>query len=45
MRWSVCTVENLDGKSFCGDCGAALVPTYPSCGYEVQPGKHFCGGC
>jgi class 3 adenylate cyclase/tetratricopeptide (TPR) repeat protein len=41
----VCSAENLEGKRFCGDCGAALAAQCPSCGVGIQPGKRFCGDC
>ena len=45
MRCSKCGAENLVGKKFCGDCGAALENRCPQCGAENLPGKKFCGDC
>src|SRR5262249_17886634 len=45
MRCSKCGAENLEGKKFCGDCGAALENRCPQCGVENPTGKRFCGDC
>jgi class 3 adenylate cyclase len=45
MRCSKCGGENLAGKKFCGDCGAALANRCPKCGTDNSPGKRFCGDC
>jgi class 3 adenylate cyclase len=38
-------VESDSRKRFCGDCGAPLIESCPSCGEQVEPGKRFCGEC
>ena len=45
MRCSKCGAENLEGKRFCGDCGAALENRCPRCGAENPTAKRFCGDC
>jgi class 3 adenylate cyclase len=45
MRCAKCGAENPARKSFCGDCGAALVNRCARCGAENPPAKKFCGDC
>jgi hypothetical protein len=45
MRCSKCGVDNPTGKSFCGDCGAALTNRCPKCGAENPASQRFCGDC
>ena len=45
MTCAACGSENPVGKSFCGDCGAALGSACPSCGAENPADKRFCGDC
>src|SRR5713226_4753598 len=45
MRCAKCGAGNPARKSFCGDCGAALVNRCARCGAENPPAKKFCGDC
>jgi hypothetical protein len=45
MRCANCGSDNLDGKAFCGDCGAAMPMRCPKCGAANPAGKAFCGDC
>ncbi len=45
MRCGSCGSDNLDGKAFCGDCGAAMPMRCPKCGAANPAGKKFCGDC
>ena len=45
MECGRCGGTNPAGKSFCGDCGAALRVACPSCGSAIEAGKRFCGDC
>jgi len=45
MRCTKCGAENLGGKRFCGDCGAALTNRCAQCGADSPPEKKFCGEC
>ena len=40
-----CNSENSDGRSFCGQCGAALDIACAICGTVNRAGEKFCGGC
>src|SRR5215472_17521493 len=45
MECPSCGAANLEGKKFCGDCGAALSVRCTACGAENPPGKKFCADC
>ncbi len=40
-----CGAGNVDGRKFCGDCGAPLTIVCAACDFQNQPGARFCGGC
>ena len=39
MKCPVCGAENLEGKKFCGDCGASIPPPAPTPSLPVVPAK------
>ena len=45
MRCPACGEENLDGRKFCGECGAQLALVCSECGTANTPGAKFCGEC
>jgi class 3 adenylate cyclase len=45
MECPSCGAANLEGKKFCGDCGAPLPVRCAACGAENPPGKKFCADC
>jgi class 3 adenylate cyclase len=45
MQCPKCQFENLDDSVFCGDCGAPLLVSCPSCGSAPPPGYKFCNKC
>src|SRR6516164_3547727 len=45
MECRSCGASNLEGKRFCGDCGAPLPMRCTACGAENPPGKKFCADC
>src|SRR6516162_9031673 len=45
MECPSCGAANLEGKKFCGDCGAPLPVRCTACGAENPPGKKFCADC
>ena len=45
MTCGACGAVNLDGRKFCGRCGALLSRACPSCGSENPPQDRFCGEC
>ena len=45
MQCPKCQFENLDDSVFCGDCGAPLLLSCPSCGSAPPPGYKFCNKC
>ena len=45
MKCPKCQFENLDDSVFCGDCGAPLLVSCPSCGSAPPPGYKFCNKC
>src|SRR6516164_7309928 len=45
MECRSCGASNLEGKRFCGDCGAPLPVRCTACGAENPPGKKFCADC
>ncbi len=45
MQCPKCHFENLGDSVFCGDCGAPLVVSCPSCGSAPPPGYKFCDKC
>jgi class 3 adenylate cyclase len=40
-----CGASVLNGKNFCGDCGAPLSLACKTCGSDIPPGKKFCADC
>ena len=40
-----CNSEVIDGKRFCGECGASQLLRCPKCNAESPPGKSFCSDC
>src|SRR5262249_32767197 len=40
-----CGASVVEGRKFCGDCGAPLPRKCKSCGSENPPDKRFCGDC
>ena len=45
MTCGACGAVNLDGRKFCGQCGALLSRACPSCGSANPPLDRFCGEC
>jgi class 3 adenylate cyclase/tetratricopeptide (TPR) repeat protein len=46
MRCARCGADNREGRRFCAECGAGLLPSgCPACGFGNEPGERFCGGC
>jgi class 3 adenylate cyclase/tetratricopeptide (TPR) repeat protein len=45
MRCPTCGTENLAGKKFCKECGAALTAACGSCGASLAGDEKFCGEC
>jgi class 3 adenylate cyclase len=45
VRCSKCGSDNREGRKFCTNCGASLVPCCPKCGAAIQTGEKFCGEC
>ena len=40
-----CNSEVIEGKRFCGECGASQLLRCPKCNAESPPGKSFCSDC
>ena len=45
MLCGSCGKENLDGRSFCGQCGTALEITCAVCGAHNRADQRFCSSC
>jgi len=45
MRCPKCQFDNLEGKKFCGDCGAKIELLCPKCQSLNPPQFKFCGDC
>ena len=45
MLCGSCGSNNLEGRSFCGQCGTALEVACPQCGTKNRGDEKFCGGC
>ncbi len=45
MRCAPCGAENLEGKKFCKECGAALTAACGSCGAPLAGDEKFWGEC
>src|SRR5262249_38219202 len=44
MQCPWCQATNREGRRFCGECGAALAPVCPACGFSTAGGGSFGGG-
>src|SRR5438477_10488806 len=45
MLCGSCGTENVDGRSFCGECGKALSLACPACNAPNRAGEKYCGAC